>query len=256
MIEFLKIGFISITLIDIIDILIVSILFFWIYRALRGTVAVQVLIIMILLIITSFVTNAINLKVVSWIITTITSVWLIAYIILFQPEIRRLLMMATRSNLFLMFVKSKMNETVNIVCDAVISLSESHIGALIVFPRSQNVEMTVERGIPIQATVSKELILSIFNPKSPLHDGAIIIYKDIITNAKSILPLSTVTNYGTKILGTRHRAALGLSEQVDSIVLIVSEETGGISLAEEGKLMLNISKNDIREVLLDKLGSN
>jgi diadenylate cyclase len=253
MIDLFKIGFLSISLIDIIDIGIVSILFFFIYRALRGTVAVQVLIIMILLIIASFITEAINLKVVSWIIKTISGVWLIAYIVLFQPEIRRLLMMATRSHFFRLFVKSKISATVDEVVNAVTELSSLHIGALIIFPRSQNVEMTVEKGVELQAVVSKELILSIFNTKSPLHDGAIIIENDLIAFAKSILPLSTATKIGQKILGTRHRAGLGLSEQVDAIVLIVSEETGGISIADEGEITFNIPKDTLRDILIEKL---
>ena len=255
MIDLFKIGFLSVTLIDIIDITLVAVLFFFIYRALRGTVAVQVLIIMILLIIASFITEALNLRVVSWIIKTISGVWLIAYIVLFQPEIRRLLMMATRSNVFRMFVKSKLNVTVDEVVNAVKELSAAHIGALIIFPRSQNVEMTVEKGIELQAIVSKELILSIFNTKAPLHDGAIIIENDLIAYAKAILPLSTETKIGQKVLGTRHRAGLGLSEQVDAIVLIVSEETGWISLADEGVIEFNIDKDKLKDILIEKLSS-
>ncbi len=253
MIDLFKIGFLSISIIDIIDIGLVTVLFFFIYRALRGTVAVQVLIIMILLIIASFITEAINLKVVSWIIKTISSVWLIAYIVLFQPEIRRLLMMATRSHFFRLFVKSKLNVTVDEVVNAVKDMSAQHVGALIIFPRSLNVEMTVEKGVELQAVVSKELILSIFNTKSPLHDGAIIIENDLIAYAKSILPLSTATKIGQKILGTRHRAGLGLSEQVDAVVLIVSEETGWISIADEGEINFNISRESVRNILIQKL---
>ena len=253
MIDLLRIGFISITIIDIIDIAIVGLLFFWVYRSLRGTVAVQVLIIMIILIILSFVTEAINLRAVTWIIKTITSVWLIAYIILFQPEIRRLLMMMTRSRIFNLFVKSKMDETIDQVVMAINELTEKHIGAIIVFQRSQSAEMTVEPGIELQASVSKELILSIFNTKSPLHDGAIIISKDLIIRAKSILPLSIHSSYDGKILGTRHRAGLGLSEQVDALVVIVSEETGGVSIAEEGLITLNLPKTKLTEILNEKL---
>ncbi len=255
MIDLFKIGFLSVSLIDIIDITLVSVLFFFIYRALRGTVAVQVLIIMILLLIASFITEALNLRVISWIIKTISGVWLIAYIVLFQPEITRLLMMATRSNVFRMFVKSKLNVTIDEVVSAVRDLSASHIGALMIFPRSQNVEMTVEKGVELQAIVSKELILSIFNTKSPLHDGAILIENDLIAYAKAILPLSTETKIGQKVLGTRHRAGLGLSEQVDAIVLIVSEETGAISIADEGEIEFNIDKDKLKDILISKLSS-
>lgn len=256
MIDLFEIGFVSISIIDIIDIVVVGLLFYWVYSALKGTVAVQVLIIMIFLILLSFVTEAINLKAVSWIIKTITNVWLIAYIILFQPEIRRLLMILTRSRIFNLFVKSKISEIIGEVLAAVSELTEKHIGAIIVFQRSQSADMTIDPGIELQSIVSKELIISIFNTKSPLHDGAIIISKDLITRAKAILPLSTHTSIDGRILGTRHRAGLGLSEQVDALVLIVSEETGLVSIAEEGRITLNIPKSELNEILNDKLSGN
>ncbi|MFW5662149.1 MAG: diadenylate cyclase, partial [Bacteroidota bacterium] len=139
------------------------------------------------------------------------------------------------------------------VIDAVHEMSEKHIGALIVFPRSQNVQMTIDTGIPLQATVSKELLLSIFNTKSPLHDGAVIVDEQMIVAARCILPLSNITKSGGRNLGTRHRAALGLSEQIDTIVLIVSEETGSISIAESGNLMLNIPVEQLPSTLSAKL---
>jgi len=253
LIDIFKIGFITLTLIDLIDISLVALLFFFIYRALKGTVAVQILIGLVLLIFLSFLTEAINLKSINWILKTITSVWLIAFIILFQPEIRRLLMMITRTQAFRFFVKSKMNKTLDEIIYAVLEMSEKHIGALIVFPRSQNTGMTIDTGVELQSIVSKELLISIFNTKSPLHDGAVIIENEIVMAAKCILPLTTLTKFEGKILGTRHRAALGLSEQVDALTLIVSEETGFISLAEEGKLNFNIPKKEIKEILSEKL---
>ena len=252
MFELLKIGFISINIIDIIDIFLVGIIFYYLYRALRGTVAVQILISMVLLVFLSFVTEAINLRAVSWIIKTITNVWLIAFIILFQPEIRRLLMILTRSQIFRLFIKPQMSKTYDEIALAVEEMSEKHIGSLMVFPRSQNVTMTLDSGISLQSVVTKELLLSIFNTKSPLHDGAVIIENDLIITAKCILPLSTATSYDGKLLGTRHRAALGLSEQVDALVLIVSEETGAISFAIEGKIEYNIPKKDFKKLLLEK----
>jgi len=146
-----------------------------------------------------------------------------------------------------------MNKTLDEIIYAVLEMSEKHIGALIVFPRSQNTGMTIDTGVELQSIVSKELLISIFNTKSPLHDGAVIIENEIVMAAKCILPLTTLTKFEGKILGTRHRAALGLSEQVDALTLIVSEETGFISLAEEGKLNFNIPKKEIKEILSEKL---
>ncbi len=253
MVELFKIGFLSITLIDILDIAIVAVLFFWLYKALRNTVAIQILMGLVILISLAFITEAIHLKAINWILRTISDIWLIAFIILFQPELRKLLMMITRSPLFKIFVKEKISETIDEVIEAVIELSEKHIGAIIVFTRTQNVKMTVETGIPIKAQVTKELIISIFNPKSPLHDGAIIIDGQMLVAARCILPLSTVTKIKNRNLGTRHRAALGLSEQIDAIVLVVSEETASISLAEGGKFIFDISKEMLPSFLSTKL---
>ncbi len=255
MVELFKIGFISISLLDLLDVAIVAAITLWVYKALKDTIAVQILFGLIILTILSFTTEAINLKSMNWILKTIKDIWLLAFIILFQPELRRLLLRITRSQLFTIFTKSKINEALSEVVSAAVELSEKHIGALIVFTRSQNVQMTIETGIPMQAIVSKELIISIFNTKSPLHDGAVIIDEDTIISARCVLPLSNITKYEGRNLGTRHRAGLGLSEQIDVVVLIVSEETGSISVAESGQLILNIQKDRLNLVLNDFLSS-
>lgn len=175
MIELFSIGFISVTLVDLLDILIVTALFYWIYNNLKDTIAVQILFGLVVLIGLSFITEAINLKSINWILKTLSDIWLIAFIILFREEIRRLLLIVTRSPIFQLFVKYKITETFLAITEAVKELSDKHIGALIVLPRSQNIEMSVENGYALNAVVSKELILSIFNPKSPLHDGALVI---------------------------------------------------------------------------------
>jgi len=251
--ELFKIGFLSFTLLDLIDILIVTVLFYWIYKALKNTIAIQILIGMIIILGLQFLTEAVHLKSLNWIINTIWNVWLIAFIVLFQPELRKMLLIITRSPIFKLFVKPRISQYLDEIIEAVIELSEKHVGALIVFSKAQNVQMTVDTGIPIQAVVSKELIISIFNVKSPLHDGAIIIDNNMIIAARCVLPLSSVTKYGNKNLGTRHRAALGLSEQSDAIILIVSEETGGISIAQAGELILNISEKELSSILMYRL---
>jgi diadenylate cyclase len=253
MLEILKIGFLNLTVIDLIDIGIVAVLIFWLYRALRGTIAVQILVGLVVIIGLSFITEAINLRALNWILRTISDIWLLAFIILFQPELRRLLLMITRNPFFKFFVKSKYSETIREAVDAIIELSEKHVGALLVFTRTQNVEMTVDTGIPLQSVVSQELLVSIFNTKSPLHDGAVIIEDQLIIAARCVLPLSSVTKYEGRNLGTRHRAGLGLSEQVDAVVIIVSEETGSISFADSGELTLNIPKDKISSFLRSKL---
>jgi len=251
--ELFKIGFLTVTVIDVLDIAIVTALFFGLYRSLKDTVAVQILFGMVIIIGLSFITEAANLKSLNWILRTISDIWLLAFIILFQPELRRLLLLITRSPIFKVFIRSKISETIDEVIETAIEFSEKHIGALIVFTRTQNVGMTVDTGIKLQAVVSRELLVSIFNTKSPLHDGAVIIDNNLAIAARCILPLSTVTKYQGKILGTRHRAGLGLSEQVDAVVLIISEETGSISVAESGVLLMNIKTEDLPAILSSKL---
>lgn len=253
MIELLNIGFLKVTIFDLLDIALVTILFYYIYRALKNTVALQILFGMVIIIALSFLTGAINLKGINWILKTISDIWVLAFIILFQPELRKLLLMITRSQVFQVFVKSKISETIDAVVEAAQELSEKHIGALVVFTRTQNVQMTIDTGIKLQAVVTRELLMSIFNTKSPLHDGAVIIDNQMATAARCVLPLSTTTKIGRKNLGTRHRAGLGLTEQVDAVVLIVSEETGWISIAEKGELTLNINAEDLGKVLEEKL---
>lgn len=251
--EFFKLGFLAFNLIDLLDILIVAILFFLLYKALKNTIAIQILIGMIIILALQFITEAIHLKSLNWIINTIWDVWLIAFIVLFQPELRKLLLIITKSSVLSFFVKPKLTKYYDEIIESIIELSEKHIGALIVFTKNQNVQMTVDTGIPIEAVVSKELIMSIFNVKSPLHDGAIIVEGDMIVAARCILPLSSMTRYGNKNLGTRHRAALGLSEQSDAIILVVSEETSGISLCQAGEMTLNIKHDELYQILKMRL---
>ncbi|MBL7998290.1 MAG: TIGR00159 family protein [Candidatus Kapabacteria bacterium] len=253
MIELFRISFLSVTLIDVIDIVIVTMIFYWIYRALRATVAVQILVGLVILIAASFVVNSSNMKALGWIINTITSIWLLAFIVLFQPELRRVLTLITQTRLFRVFVRSNINQTIDEVIDATKELSDKHIGALIVFARTQNVKVTVETGIPLQANVSTELLLSIFNPRSPLHDGAVVLENQTLIAARCVLPLSTVKKLYNRNLGTRHRAALGIAEQMDVLVVVVSEETGGISIAQDAELTMNIPHAKLRFELQERL---
>lgn len=253
--ELFRIGFFTITIIDIFDIAIVTLIIYWIYRALKNTIAVQILVGMVLIIVLSFITELINLKSLNWILRTISDIWLLAFIILFQPELRKLLLLITRSPIFRLFVKTKFTEVIDEITDAALEMAEKHTGALIVFTKNQNVQMTIESGITMNANVSKELLLSVFNTKSPLHDGAVIIENGIVLAARCVLPLSAITKVHGKNLGTRHRAALGLTEQVDAVVLIVSEETGWISIASGGEILINIAPNQLNGILRDKISS-
>jgi diadenylate cyclase len=253
MIELFKISFLSVTVLDILDILVVTCVLYVLYQAAKNTVAVQVFLAIVALLALYFITEALHLRLLNLILRTLSGIWLLGFIVLFAPEIRRLMLVVVRSRLFSIFGRSQLSETIDEIVKAAVEMSEKHVGALIVFTRATNIKMTIETGIPIQAQLSKELLLSIFNTKSPLHDGAVIIQNTTIEAARCILPLSLTTRYKGKHLGTRHRAAIGISEQADVLVLVVSEETGKINLAEEGEFIAGVTATNLEAVLAQRL---
>lgn len=255
MIELFRLGFLSVTLIDLIDVLLVTLLFFVVYRSLRDTIAVQVLALFVLILGLGFATEAANLKTMNWVLRRVADVGLIAFVVLFQPELRRVLLMITQTRLFRLFVRASNAETIDDVMDAVMEMSAKHIGALIVFSRAEHIRVTVETGVALQASVSSELLLSIFNPRSPLHDGAVVIDARTVVAARCVLPLSSEQRVGGRALGTRHRAGLGITEQADAVVIVVSEETGGISIAYQGMLELDIPDDRLKDTLQEHISA-
>ena len=251
--ELFRIGFLSVTLVDLLDIALVSFIFYRLYLAMQGTIAIQIFAGLILVLGFSFLAQALDLKAMSSILRTITDIWVIAFIILFQPELRRLLVLVGRSPVVRLFLKMDVDESIDEVVGAVSELSRKKFGALIVFVRATGIRMHVETGTKLEALVSRTLLLSVFHPRSPLHDGAVIIKDRLIEAARCTLPLSNLTTWKGVLLGTRHRAGLGISEQADVIVVIVSEETGIISIAENGTLYREISVGNLRKELKSRL---
>ncbi|MDZ7763042.1 MAG: diadenylate cyclase CdaA [Melioribacteraceae bacterium] len=242
MVELFKIGFLSVNLLDILDITIVSLVIYKLYTVIRGTIASQIFIGLIVVLLLSFVAQAANFKALGWLLQLVTDIWVIAFIILFQPEIRRLLVLVGRNPLIRMFVKSDEKDIADIITDAAFELAQYQHGALIVIVKTAGIRGVVETGEIINAKINRNLIRSIFFPRSPLHDGAVIIKNDVIEAARCTLPLSQTTELDGISLGMRHRSGLGITEQADVISVIVSEETGGISIAEEGKLFAAYQK--------------
>ena len=251
--ELFKIGFVTINLIDVIDIIIVTYIFYKLYLVMRGTIASQIFLGLTLIIIASLIAQTFNMRSLGWIFSRLTDIWVIAFIILFQPEIRRLLLVIGRTRIARYFLKINASETINEIIDALKELIERKQGALIVVSKGDRLTSFVENGEPLQAKVSKELLISIFNNRSPLHDGAVIINNNTIEAARCILPLSSTEKIGDKKLGTRHRAGLGASEDVNALVIILSEETGGISIAEDGNLKVCRDLEDLRKELKKEL---
>ncbi len=249
MFDLFKVGFITVTFVDLIDIGIVTFIVYKLYTLLKGTIAAQIFIGLVIVLVLSFVSRAINLKALSWMLKLITDIWVIAFLILFQPEIRRLLVIVAKNPFLNLFVKQESPEAASIITDAAFELSQHQHGALIIIIRSTGIRGYAETGEVINAKLTKSLLTSIFFPRSPLHDGAVIVKNNIIEAARCTLPLSTLTTEDNEALGMRHRAGLGISEQADVISVIVSEETGAISVAEDGKLTKGLSKDALRERL-------
>lgn len=213
----------------------------------RGTIAAQVFLGLMLVITGSIVARAVDMKSLSWILKTLTDIWVIALIVLFQPELRRLLLYLGRNPIVKFFIRTDVNEYADILVRAFEELRQRHEGALIIIIRTTDIKLFVDTGLPLHAHISKELLVTIFNKRSPLHDGAVIIKDRYIEAARCTLPLSGVESIGERMLGTRHRAALGISEQADVVALVLSEESGEFAFAKSGKLSLNLSGAELRE---------
>ncbi|MCG8604879.1 diadenylate cyclase CdaA [bacterium] len=244
------IGFLRVTFWDIIDILVISFILYKLYCFMRGSRAAQMFVGLVLILIFSLLTRLFGLSGMTWIFENLKTVWLIAFVIIFQPELRRMLIHLGQSRLIRYFVKVSSGKTFEEVVKAAVELSKRRYGGLIVLTRDTGIKSIAETGIQIQAEVSAQLVVTIFNPRSPLHDGAILIQNDVIEAAKCILPLSQEQNIDHH-LGTRHRAGLGLAEESDAIILIISEETGNISVALEGRLIQDLDEDAIRNMLMN-----
>ncbi|MCX7876311.1 MAG: diadenylate cyclase CdaA [Melioribacteraceae bacterium] len=253
MIELFKISFLPVTVLDIIDIILVTAIFYKVYSIIRGTIAVQIFYGLIFLLFLSFVAQAVNFIALGWLLKLLSDIWVLAFIILFQPEIRRMLVIIGRTPIIRIFLKNYNSNIADIISESAYELAQNQHGALIVIVKSGGIRGVVETGEIIEATLTKNLIKSIFFPRSPLHDGAVIVRNDIVEAARCTLPLSGETKKEGRILGMRHRAGLGISEIADVISVIVSEETGSISIAENGMLKVGISKETLRNYLNESL---
>ncbi len=238
----IKLGFLPITVIDIFDIAIVAFIIYQMYEFLRGSMAARMFMGLLVILFFSVVGELLNMSALSWIMSSLKTVWVIAFVIIFQPELRRLLIYLGQTRLVRAIVRVGEPEFIEDVVDAIIEMSDKNFGAIIVVQKDVGMKSVLETGINLQAQVSKQLIASVFNPRSPLHDGALIIRNDIALAAKCLLPLSQNTDIDPA-LGTRHRAAIGISEQSDALVIVVSEETGMISVVEDGNMIRGLTKD-------------
>ena len=254
-----NIGFLEINWVDFIDVSLVSILLYQVYKLIRGSVALKIFLGVLSLYLIYLVVRAAQMELLSVILGQFMGVGVLAAIILFQPEIRKFLLLIgrttsiNRENIFnnLLLWRSKVRRhqfNITPIIDACKTLGGSNTGALIVFSKNSELKFYVESGDAIDAIVSKRLLMAIFNKYSPLHDGAVIIHEGKIKAARCILPVSDQENIPAQF-GLRHRAALGMSEITDSLVLIVSEETGQMSIARNGEISHNLSSAELRKTV-------
>ena len=244
----------SVGITDVIDIMIVAFVVYKILGFIRETRAEQLVKGLLILVIATFLAGVLNLYTISWILNGTLTLGVIALVIVFQPELRRGLEYVGRSKIvkspFGQFDKDKAKLLVSSFTRAIDEFSKTKTGALIVVERETALGDISETGTILQAVVSSELLGNIFYPGSPLHDGAVIVRGDRIMAAGCVLPLTQNNQLGSE-LGTRHRAAIGITENSDAIVLIVSEETGIISLADNGKLNRFLDIKTVEKILLN-----
>ncbi|SIN67835.1 diadenylate cyclase CdaA [Algoriphagus halophilus] len=259
-----KIGFLDISIVNMIDIALVAALLYQVYKLLKGSVAIKIFLGFLSIYLIYLLVRALRMELLSAILGQFMGVGVIAAIIIFAPEIRKFLLLIGRSSFLsddnmwkdlLFFWRKRENSVFNIspIIDASKTLAGSNTGALMVISKSTELKFYAESGDILDADLSKRLLISIFNKYSPLHDGAVIIYNGKIKAARCILPVTE--REVPAQFGLRHRAGIGMSEATDTLILIVSEETGQLSMAKNGKILHNMSFQEVRETINDYLNN-
>ncbi len=242
----------------IIDIIIVVFLVYEVVKILKGSRAMQLVKGIIFLFIITWLSSIFNLKILNYFLTTIMTYGVILLIVLFQPELRRALEQLGSSSKLTKYlglekdIISKTKEDIYKIGIAVMELAKTKTGALIVIERDIKLKEIISTGVTINGEISPQLLVNIFTPKTPLHDGAVIISDNKISAAACVLPLASDGDIA-KELGTRHRAAIGMSKESDAIIVVVSEETGKISIAKEGTLIADLKEEALKKILISNI---
>ncbi|MCK4677969.1 MAG: diadenylate cyclase CdaA [Bacteroidales bacterium] len=251
-------GFIDIRLLDILDILLVALLLFELYNFLKGTAAINIFIGLLAIFLIWKLVNALEMELLSDILGAFISVGFIALIVVFQPEIRRFLLLLGTPNFIrkskgkFLFWRLSFNEVDNLDVDKIVNacreMSQIRCGALIVLAKMNELQQYVETGILLEAAMSKELLENIFYKNNPLHDGAVIILRNRIKAARCVLPITKDTDFPSDY-GLRHRAGVGITEASDAVSVIVSEQTGKIAYSSSGLLTTDITASQLKDFL-------
>lgn len=222
------------------------VIIYFLIRFLQGTRAIQVLIGLLILMVIFNIAKIFGLTTINWVLTKLFAVGVLAFLILFQPELRRGLARIGQNTVFGSFLKK--GGTVDEMVEACQRMSRIKRGALIAIEREMGLKNYIETGIQIDSNVNAELLITLFAPNTPTHDGAIIVVGDRIASVGSLFPLSQNPEI-SRALGTRHRAAIGLTEETDAVCVVVSEETGAVSVSVYGKLTRDLDEDGLRRVL-------
>ena len=247
----IRMAFLALKITDIIDILVMTYIIYKLIMSVKETRAAQLLKGLVVVLVFSRIAQALNLYTVNWLISNIFTVGLMIIIVVFQPELRKAFEKIGRGNSLFNFAKIRSRDyemKTDEIANAVSSMARQKIGALIVLENESSLKEISETGTYLNAEISSELLINIFFPNSPLHDGAVVIKEEKIVAAGAILPLSDNFNI-SKELGTRHRAALGMSEKSDAFIIVVSEETGVVTTVYKGELSRNIDTETLKQSL-------
>jgi diadenylate cyclase len=250
--EILNYQFLNFTLIDLLDVLIVAFVIYKLLELVRGTRSAQMMIGMVIIFLTAFLAYWFQLEGLKWLFSNLATVGFIVLVVVFQPEIRGGLAQIGHTRFMRRFVKAESNPAIDELVRGAIRLSELRYGGLIVIERDVGLKNIISTGRSINAEVSSDLLTTIFTPYTPLHDGAVIIRNDRIVAAACVLPMTQNPRYAD-LFGMRHKAAIGVTEESDAVCLVVSEETGSISLTHKSKFKRDLEKLTLRESLMEIL---
>jgi diadenylate cyclase len=235
---------------DVLDVILVSIILYRMILIVKGTIAARMLAGVGVLLLTLFLAKYLQLYTMDWLIQSFWSQVVIAVIVLFQPEIRRALAQMGESSFLQRLTSAEELKSLDEIVKASVALANRNIGALLVLERDVSLREYVEIGTPLEARVTKDLLLSIFHPSSPIHDGAVIIKGNRISAAGCFLPIR-LGSAVSKAYGTRHRAGIAITEETDAVAIIVSEETGTLSLAIDGRINSPLDMGRLRDLLTE-----
>ena len=256
-----KIAFLEVSWVDLVDISLVAILLYQIYKMIRGSLAVNIFLGLLSIYLVYLVVRAAQMELLTTILGQFMGVGVLAMIILFQPELRKFLLVIGRSTeLNRDFFKSlahwrtRYHDDFDIhqVIEAAKTLKATRTGALVVFSRDTELKLYIDTGDPLDAEVTNRLLISIFSKNSPLHDGAVIVYKGRIKAARCVLPVSE-NDHLPAHFGLRHRSAIGMSENTDTLVMVISEESGRLILARNGKYLKSLKLKQVEQKILEYL---